>query len=60
MIDLDELIAMARRYQWLCEDHADASTRERRLEILDYMSMRSESANSAAIDAAMQEQEALL
>lgn len=51
-----ELIAMARRYQWLCEDHADAATRQRCREILERMDVRSESASSAAIDAAMQEQ----
>lgn len=51
-----ELIAMARRYQWLCADHEDAATREKCREIIERMSARSESANNAAIDAAMQEQ----
>lgn len=52
-----KLIAMARRYQWLCADHEDAATREKCREIIERMSARSESANNAAIDAAMQEQE---
>lgn len=51
---IEMLSAMARRYQWLCEDHADAATRQRCREILERMCVRSESANSAAIDAAMQ------
>jgi hypothetical protein len=43
----------AERYRWLCEDHADAATRERCREIIERMSVRSHGSNSAAIDAAI-------
>lgn len=43
----------AERYRWLCEDHADAATRQRCRDILEHMGVKSYSANSIDIDNAM-------
>lgn len=43
----------AERYRWLCEDHGDSAVRRRRNKLLENFSVRSYSANSADIDAAI-------
>lgn len=45
----------AERFRWLCEDHDDKETRERRNRILDCFSVHSYSASCMDIDAAMKE-----
>ncbi len=51
--EADALRVDAMRYRWLCEDHADAATRRRRNDLLEYFRVRSYSTNSTAIDAAI-------
>lgn len=51
--EVEGLRVDAMRYRWLCEDHADAATRLRRNDLLEHFRVRSYSANSTAIDAAM-------
>ena len=51
--EADALRMDAERYRWLCEDHSDAATRRRRNDLLEYFRVRSYSANSTAIDAAI-------
>lgn len=53
--EVEGLRVDAMRYRWLCEDHADAATRLRRNDLLEHFRIRSYSANSTAIDAAMGE-----